>query len=101
MLEVVEVAHVTDSKLTPSSESTCVYDWSGVLMDDRKLSDSFTAFWDMLADANRHSNDNCGNIEPDSKSEGFLQARRAASALDEELHIVIFELAEMWGPFRR
>ena len=93
------LAHDIDSKLASSSESTCVYDSSGVLMDDQKVSDGFTAFWDMLADAIRHSNENCGTIEPNLSLKDFFQARLAASVSDEEFRTVVLELAEMWGAF--
>lgn len=96
---MLELAQDTDSKLIRPNEKTYVYDSSGLLMSDQQVSDGFSAFWKILADASSHSDANCSDIEPNSSLKQYLQDELPESGLDEELQKITLELAETWGAF--
>ena len=68
-------------------------------MDDEKAVESSTALWKILGDAFRLSSENCSKIEPAVSLKDFLRERLLTSGLNEEIQVVVHELAETWGAY--
>ncbi|KAL9624394.1 MAG: hypothetical protein Q9160_001356 [Pyrenula sp. 1 TL-2023] len=96
---IVELAESSGSKLVSPNESTYVYDSTGMLMNDRRASNVSTAFWDILADAFRYSNDNCHTIAPSLSLKDYFLERLSKGSLEKEAQSSVLEFAETWGAF--
>lgn len=98
---MVKLAEKTDSKLvSPSpSESTYVYDSTGILMNDQRALNISATFWNILTDAFKYSNDNCYDIAPNLSLKDYFIKRLSESILDQEVQNTVLEFAETWGAF--
>lgn len=96
---LLELAKETGNHLASPSEDAYVYDAYGNLVNCQQVSESFDLIWEILAEAFRHSNENCEYIPPDVSLKDFFRDKLLARKLNAETRSFILELAEMWGAF--
>ena len=95
----MKLAEETNTTLSLTGDTTCVYDPQGLPINKEKAAAGFDLVWNIISDAFKHSNENCANIAPNVSLKDFFREKLAERSLSHDDRNLVLQLAEMWGAF--
>jgi hypothetical protein len=76
-----------------------VYGPEGLALAEDEVEAGSEKMWDLIGDAFKHSNEDCGSIAPGLSLKDFFREKLTTQGVSPEERRLVMLLGEMWGSF--